>query len=1063
MTDIIKDDYTKYYEIIGAPIGIGGFGSVSKGREKKTKELRAIKVIDLDILKTQISENYQSESQYQQELKEYVDIFKNEFEIMKELSGNNNSVKCYKCFMNEKYFVFIMELCDKNLKNWLFETYNKYGRGFNDIEIYKILIQLNKIFKTMGEKNIVHRDLKPENILVKFIDEKHEDFIIKLTDYGCSKRLESISYKNIITTKHIGTPLYMAPEILKGKNYNNQCDLWSLGLIIYKLYFNHIPFIGANELAIKNNLEIFDINKLGKTKNKNLDDLIRKLLQVEPDKRLKWENYFNHPFFIKNSFDNNKEDKSSPSTVISDKNIKQNIIKSSYSNTDNPYLVIKELDEFINETLRIVDPNNEMSEFKLSFETLKENILGRKIRIAFIGNIGVGKSNVLNCIIGKSVLPTEETVCTYRGVIVRYKDIDSFELYKTKLISKGKGLNQYYYSIDKDKPFCRGIKTIKSFLKNQNFDKVIKDEDAYFVITGRLRIFDFIKLDKNIINKIEFIDLPGLDRKDNSFYDNKYYDKIIKFSNVCIYINEPESINDNNRVMKMKERFSEDKNKVFPNLRSKFIKTCLFLINKSDTLIEDSDREKTVQNLIKNFPPEEMVSKDDINISFFSAQSFLEYLDIYDRFVESIYINTTYFLRSLYDEWAGKITFKNFASYIKNNICSRIEAKLDLDLEDMEIEPGFYDKMKKAMKIIYEKKFKTISDKEEEEIIQNLYNLYYSLKTKKFDGASIYSHEYFDILKKVILFSENIYNDNLKNALNQFFTNADELFNKEKEKEDEQQIKDNKEKYDFIKNEIIPKINQLFLDKEKAILNIFDLGIFHCNEIIDDEIKNIDERLQENDKDIEKVLRKLAEKIKVQIGEVNKEKEKQVNLIITEIKNLLKDKLNEYFSKTNVNINKGLTMKSVISLLTSTISGIAVRRDLLSIGEKVKAGENDGPLPSFSSIVVSSLFGPVLLIGVGVLSVTSYLVGWVMKSKWYQNCLEESKNSIAIIFNEIKSDFSSDFKVLKESVINELKSKFEILRQDINKIDKEKWEEIKKNYIIQKKNIEKIILNKLKD
>ena len=145
-------------------------------------------------------------------------------------------------------------------------------------KIFKIFLQVNKIFKTMEEKNIVHRDLKPENILVKFIDEKHEYFIIKLTYYGCSKRLESFSYKNIITTKHIGTLLYMAPEILKGKQYNYKCDLWSLGLIIYKLYFNHIPIIGASELAIKNNLENFNINELEKTKNKNLDDLIRKLL-----------------------------------------------------------------------------------------------------------------------------------------------------------------------------------------------------------------------------------------------------------------------------------------------------------------------------------------------------------------------------------------------------------------------------------------------------------------------------------------------------------------------------------------------------------------------------------------------------------------------------------------------------------------------------------------------------------------------------------------------------------------------------------------------------------------
>ena len=89
---------------------------------------------------------------------------------------------------------------------------------------------------------------------------------------------------------------------------------------------------------------------------------------------------------------------------------------------------------------------------------------------------------------------------------------------------------------------------------------------------------------------------------------------------MCVYINEPKSINDKNSVINMIERFSEDKKKVFPNLRSQFIKTCLFLINKSDTLVEDSDREKTVKNLIKNFPREEMVTKDNINISFFSRQ-----------------------------------------------------------------------------------------------------------------------------------------------------------------------------------------------------------------------------------------------------------------------------------------------------------------------------------------------------------------------------------------------------------------------------------------------------------
>ena len=74
---------------------------------------------------------------------------------------------------------------------------------------------------------------------------------------------------------------------------------------------------------------------------------------------------------------------------------------------------------------------------------MRENVLGRKIRISLIGNISVGKSTVLNCIIGEELLPTKETECTYRGVIIRNKNISNFELYRTKLISKGEGYDKY--------------------------------------------------------------------------------------------------------------------------------------------------------------------------------------------------------------------------------------------------------------------------------------------------------------------------------------------------------------------------------------------------------------------------------------------------------------------------------------------------------------------------------------------------------------------------------------------------------------------------------------------
>ena len=186
-------------------------------------------------------------------------------------------------------------------------------------------------------------------------------------------------------------------------------------------------------------------------KNSNAKKVLKNLYLIHKEKNY---NYIHTDFYLElqnkiNSIclNNNKEDMCSPPIAIYNKNIEDsNIIKKSDSNIDNPYLVINELDDFITETFKIVDPNNEMPEFKLSLQTLRENILGRKIRIAFIGNISVGKSTVLNSIIGQAILPTKETECTYRGVIIRYKNINSFELYRTKLISKGTGLNQYYYN-----------------------------------------------------------------------------------------------------------------------------------------------------------------------------------------------------------------------------------------------------------------------------------------------------------------------------------------------------------------------------------------------------------------------------------------------------------------------------------------------------------------------------------------------------------------------------------------------------------------------------------------
>ena len=304
MVEREKEDFRKYYEIIGDKIGRGGLTIVYKARNKEKNEYRAIKVIDKDLIRDQYeSENFDPMSE--EEMNKTIEKFKNEIKYMKIMEGKNKenkkTVKYYEHFNTEKELAIVMELCDNNLV----ELMKNKDKGLNMDEIYNILFQLNNSFKIMNENKIVHRDLKFENILIKYENkEKKDKYIVKLGDYGLSKQLMNMTH----FSTRIGTPKYEAPEILEDNNENKKtekCDLWSLGIIIYRLCFKEFPFIGKNENAVLNSIKSKQI-KLKKVKNKEnkekeeLNDIIEKLLIIDPNKRMSWNEYFNHSFFKKN-------------------------------------------------------------------------------------------------------------------------------------------------------------------------------------------------------------------------------------------------------------------------------------------------------------------------------------------------------------------------------------------------------------------------------------------------------------------------------------------------------------------------------------------------------------------------------------------------------------------------------------------------------------------------------------------------------------------------------------------------------------------------------------------
>ena len=128
--------------------------------------------------------------------------------------------------------------------------------------------QLNEAFKLMRRHKLIHRDLKPANILIKRISQA--SFEVKLSDYGFMRKLNSFSNP----TSYPGTPITQAPEVLFKKDYDEKADLWSIGVIIYFLYFNEYPFNENNFVLFIQNILNGKIPKINLAENEELKNLI---------------------------------------------------------------------------------------------------------------------------------------------------------------------------------------------------------------------------------------------------------------------------------------------------------------------------------------------------------------------------------------------------------------------------------------------------------------------------------------------------------------------------------------------------------------------------------------------------------------------------------------------------------------------------------------------------------------------------------------------------------------------------------------------------------------------
>ena len=264
---IQKVSVNNHYEIIGE-LGSGSYGSVKKVRHKELKEIRAMKVI---LKKTENS--------------------KNEIDIMRKIS-HPNIVNIYDIYEDSKKYYIVMEICEGGE---LFEAISEQG-AFGEDDCLNIMKQVLTAVNYLHSKNIMHRDIKPENIMfTKKINKKTKKFEIKLIDFGTAK----VFTKGKKETKFIGTSYYIAPEVLK-ESYDQKCDVWSCGVIMYILLCGYPPFNGNtnNDIynAIKNNLPYFH-GEDWKEITQEAIDLLQNMLNKNPAKRFSAEKCLNHNWF----------------------------------------------------------------------------------------------------------------------------------------------------------------------------------------------------------------------------------------------------------------------------------------------------------------------------------------------------------------------------------------------------------------------------------------------------------------------------------------------------------------------------------------------------------------------------------------------------------------------------------------------------------------------------------------------------------------------------------------------------------------------------------------------
>jgi len=271
----IEDHY-----MLSDELGRGAFAKVRRGQNNKSGDIVAVKIIDKNNIDVK------------------VESLKTEVKILMNVS-HENIVNLLDVFEDDDKLYLVMELMTGGE---LFDKIcNDHPYGYSEKQAADLARQIIEAVKYLHERGVIHRDLKPENLLFSSSDEFAN---LKLSDFGLAK----IYSGDTLARTACGSPNYVAPEVLlnEARGYTFVVDMWSVGVIVYVLLCGFCPFFDENTPKLFKAITAGDYSFPAPYWNEiseDAKDFIRRLLVVNPDKRMTPASALEHSWITDNHND----------------------------------------------------------------------------------------------------------------------------------------------------------------------------------------------------------------------------------------------------------------------------------------------------------------------------------------------------------------------------------------------------------------------------------------------------------------------------------------------------------------------------------------------------------------------------------------------------------------------------------------------------------------------------------------------------------------------------------------------------------------------------------------